>query len=257
MPPAAPKVDTVTYDFWNTLCYEDRGHLRGRRLDAWSGLLEEAGYATERAVLDQAFDRSWQRFVARWTSGQHLAFAEAAEEIVEDLGYDVPPDVRAKLVDAFGRSGDDAEIHLAPNVAPTLRALKDAGLRLGIVCDVGMTPSTTLRAHLDRHGVLALFDHWSFSDEVGHYKPDPRIFTHALDGLGARPETTLHIGDLRRTDVAGARAMGMTAVRYTGLFDDDSQPEPEGDHVLCDHRDLLQVLGIGQGDASGTIPTAP
>ena len=235
-------IEAVTFDFWNTLCYEDRGHLRGRRLDAWSGLLEEAGYATEREHLDKAFDRSWERFVARWTAGQHIAYAEAAEEILEDLGFDVPPDVRVALVEAFGRAGDDAELHLAPNAAGTLRALKEAGLRIGIVCDVGMTPSTTLRAHLDRHGVLAVFDHWSFSDEVGCYKPDPRIFTHALDGLGARPERTAHVGDLRRTDVAGALAMGMTAVRYTGIFDDDSQPEPEAHHVVADHADLPALL---------------
>ena len=235
-------IRAVTFDFWNTLCFEDRGHLRGRRLDAWSGLLEEAGYGVERQRLEAAFDRSWERFVARWTAGEHLAFAEAAEEIVEDLGHDVPAGVRAALVEAFGRAGDDAEIHLAPNVATTLRALKDAGLRLGIVCDVGMTPSTTLRAHLDRHGVLGCFDHWSFSDEVGCYKPSPVIFSHALSGLRAAPGETAHVGDLRRTDVAGALAMGMTAVRYTGIYDDDSQPEPEAHHVVRDHAGLPALL---------------
>jgi putative hydrolase of the HAD superfamily len=238
-------IAAVTFDFWNTLVYEDRGHLRGRRLDAWSGLLEEAGFAVERERLDRAFDTSWERFVRRWTAGEHIAFTEAAEEIVEDLGYDVPPDVRAALVQAFGRAGDDAELHLADNVAPTLRALKDRGLRIGIVCDVGMTPSTTLRAHLDRNGVLGLFDHWSFSDEVGCYKPCPVIFEHALTGLGADAATTAHVGDLRRTDVAGALAMGMTAVRYTGVYDDDSQPEPEAHHVVADHADLAAVLGVG------------
>jgi FMN phosphatase YigB (HAD superfamily) len=238
-------IEAVTFDFWNTLCFEDRGHLRGRRLDAWSGLLEEAGYATERQVLEQAFDRSWERFVARWTTGQHFAFAEAAAEIVADLGYDLPPGVTDQLVEAFGRAGDDAELHLTPNAGAAIAALKEAGLKVGIVCDVGMTPSTTLRAHLDKHGVLASFDHWSFSDEVGCYKPDPRIFTHALDGLGVAAERTAHVGDLRRTDIAGALAMGMTAVRYTGVFDDDSQPEPEGHHVVADHADLPRVLGIG------------
>jgi putative hydrolase of the HAD superfamily len=237
-------IEAVTFDFWNTLCFEDTGHLRGRRMDAWSGLLEEAGYATEREVLGKAFDSSWARFVQRWTTGVHIAFAEAAEGIIEDLGYDVPPDVRAKLIDAFGRAGDDAEIHLAPNVAETLRALKENGIRIGIVCDVGMTPSTILRTHLEKHGVLDAFDHWSFSDEVGCYKPAPAIFEHALTGLNADAATTAHVGDLRRTDIAGALAMGMTAVRYTGVFDDDSQPEPEGHHVVADHRDLPAALGM-------------
>ena len=66
--------------------------------------------------------------------------------------------------------------------------------------------------------LLGYFDHWSFSDEVGWYKPAPEIFRHALDGLGGvAPERAAHVGDLRRTDVAGARAMGMTAVRYRGV----------------------------------------
>ena len=235
-------IEAVTFDFWNTLCFEERGHLRGRRLAMWGGLLEEAGYATERAVLEHALDRSWERFVARWTAGEQYHYAQAAEAILEELGYDVPPDVRERLVDAFGRAGEEAELHLAPNAAPALRALKEAGLRLGIVCDVGMTPGATLRGHLDRHGVLALFDHWSFSDEVGAYKPDPRIFEHALAGLGVAPENAAHIGDLRRTDVAGALAMGMTALRYTGIADDDSQPEPEAHHVVADHADLPALL---------------
>jgi putative hydrolase of the HAD superfamily len=241
-------IEAVTFDFWNTLCYEDQGHLRGRRLDAFSGLLEEAGYATERVTLEKALDRSWERFVRRWTTGEQFAFAQAAAEIVEDLGYDLPPGVHEALVEAFGRAGDDAEIHLAPNVAGTVRALKDAGLRVGIVCDVGMTPSVTLRKHLARHGLLDAFDHWSFSDEVGCYKPDARIFTHALSGLGARPGATAHVGDLRRTDVAGARAVGMGTIRFTGVHDDSWATEDavgeEADAVLGRWADLGPLLGI-------------
>ena len=93
--------------------------------------------------------------------------------------------------------------------------------------------------------MLPLFDHWSFSDEVGAYKPAPVIFEHALEGLGGPvPERVAHVGDLRRTDVAGALAMGMVAVRYTGISGDDSQPEPEAHHVIAHHADLPTVLGI-------------
>src|SRR5581483_4930443 len=116
------------------------------------------------------------------------------------------------------------------------------------ICDVGMTPSATLRDHLIRHGLLPLFDHWSFSDEVGAYKPAPAIFEHALDGLGGpAPERVAHVGDIRRTDVAGAKAMGMIAVRYIGVSDDQSTTDPEGDHVVAAHADLPAVLGITPG----------
>jgi FMN phosphatase YigB (HAD superfamily) len=239
-------IEAVTFDYWNTLVYEDRGHLRGKRLEAWAGILEDVGFAVERAHLDAAFEASWAQFTRAWEANQQYRAAEAAEHILEELGFAVPADVKAELLDAFGRSGEEAELYLTDGIEDCIRTLKDAGLKIGIICDVGMTPSTTLRAHLIKHGLLPLFDHWSFSDEVGHYKPAREIFEHALDGLGdVAPSSAAHVGDLRRTDIAGARAMGMTAVRYTGVFDDDSQPEPEGHHVVDHHERLVDVLPIG------------
>ena len=241
----SPVIEAVTFDYWNTLVYEVRGHLRGRRLEAWAGILEETGFATERERLEAVYDDAWELYVASWKAGAQFLAATAAEHILEQLGYQVPPEVRDALLDAFASAGERAELHLASGLQPCLRRLRAGGVRLGIVCDVGFTASPTLRAHLRRHGLLELFDHWSFSDEVGHYKPSPIIFDHALAGLGITdPSRAAHVGDIRRTDVAGALAMAMTAVRYTGINDDDTAEEPEGHHVVADHADLPAVLGL-------------
>ena len=155
------------------------------------------------------------------------------------------------IVAAFVTGAAGQEQDLTGNVEETLVALKERGLRLGIICDVGLTPSNVLRDYLAAHGVLDLFDHWSFSDEVGCYKPARAIFDHAMAGLGGiDPGRAAHVGDLRRTDIAGARAMGMTAVRYRGANDDpagtgpEGETLPEGHHVIDDHTELLAVLGI-------------
>jgi putative hydrolase of the HAD superfamily len=238
-------IEAVTFDYWNTLMYEERGHLRGRRMEAWAGILEDTGFAVERQQLDAVFDGSWERYQAAWTANEQFSAVQGAEDALERLGFDLPADVRGALLEAFGRAGDNAELHLADGIEDCLHTLKDAGVRLGIICDVGFTGSSVLREHLIRQGLLPLFDHWSFSDEVGAYKPSPVIFEHALEGLGGpEPERVAHVGDLRRTDVAGALAMGMTAVRYTGVFDDDSSDLPEGHHVVADHADLPGVLGF-------------
>ena len=102
----------------------------------------------------------------------------------------------------------------------------------------------SLRHLLEINGVLEYFDHWSFSDDVGVYKPDPAIFDHALAGLGRiDPADAAHIGDLRRTDVAGARAMGMLALRYRGANDDNDETHgPEADVVVDDHTELIELL---------------
>jgi len=240
-------IEAVTFDFWNTLVFELRGELRSRRLEAWAGLLEEAGFALERARLDAVYEGAWEAYLASWKANEQFLAAQAAEHIIENLGFAVPGDVREALIEAFGRAGTDVELHLADGVEACLRTLKGAGIKLGIICDVGFTPSHTLRDHLIRHGVLPLFDHWSFSDEVGAYKPSPVIFEHALDGLGGPvPSRVAHVGDIRRTDVAGARGMGMMSVRYTGIEDDASQSEPEAHHVV-DHFDRLPgVLGLSE-----------
>jgi putative hydrolase of the HAD superfamily len=235
----------VTFDYWNTLVFEQPGHLKGRRLDAWLGILEDAGFACERQQLDAVFESTWAAYVASWKANEQYRAVQAAEAIVEGLGFAVPGDVRDALVDAFVHAGRDADLHLVDHVRDCLSALRAADVRVGIVCDVGMTASPILRAHLQRWGVLDRFDHWSFSDEVGAYKPSPVIFEDALAGLGGvDPAAAAHVGDLRRTDVAGALAMGMTAVRFTGVYDDDSQPEPEGHHVLGSHSDLVPALGL-------------
>jgi putative hydrolase of the HAD superfamily len=121
-------------------------------------------------------------------------------------------------------------------------------VRLGIICDVGLTPSVLLREFLASHGVLQHFSHWSFSDEVGCYKPSPEIFRHAAEGLGVAdvpPSQIAHVGDLKRTDVAGAQGVGWTSVRYSGSFDDVASEGPEAHHVVASHADLPAVLGVG------------
>jgi putative hydrolase of the HAD superfamily len=173
--------------------------------------------------------------------------SEAAAEIAvgklsEKLAIDVPDDLRAALVESFSNVAEKAELHLTEGVEECLRALKGRGLKLGIVCDVGFTPSRILRAFLESRGLLGLFDGWAFSDEVGEYKPSPVIFKHVLGPLGVAPPDAAHVGDLRRTDVAGARNLGMIAIRYTGVWEDEGDPEPEAHHVVGSHKETRALI---------------
>ncbi|MCZ7527745.1 MAG: HAD family hydrolase [Acidimicrobiia bacterium] len=240
--------DAVTFDYWETLCTEvERGHLRSRRLEAVVAVMAQAGVAVDAARLGTAYDGVWASWVQNWRENRQFTGVDAAGQLLAGLGGTTPGSATHRCaVEAFVASAEGAELVLIPGVREVLEALADAGIRVGIVCDVGFTPSPVLRAHLDRHGVLDAFDHWSFSDEVGVYKPDRRIFAHALEGLGnVRPHEAAHVGDRRRTDVAGARAMGIRAVRFAGVNDDaDPSEGPSGDAVITDHAELPAVLGI-------------
>ncbi|HUP85735.1 MAG TPA: HAD family hydrolase [Acidimicrobiales bacterium] len=237
-------IDAVTFDFWNTLVADGGGAARDQRIDAWLGILEDAGFATERQHLDKAMASSWERFLGSWKANEQYTHVEAAIDIVESLGYELPEGVHEALLSSYTYATTNTP-SLTEGIGDCLRALASAGVRLGIICDVGMTPSTALREILAHHGLLSLFDHWSFSDEVGHYKPSAAIFEHALAGLGGvAPDRAAHVGDLRRTDVAGALGFGMTAVRYTGAFDDVEGEGPDATFVIASHADLPGLLGI-------------
>jgi putative hydrolase of the HAD superfamily len=160
------------------------------------------------------------------------------------LGLELPAAVQDRLVDAFSDAGRETPLETAAGVGEALDVLRASGLKIGIVCDVGLTPSPVLREHLERRGLLAKFHHWSFSDEVGAYKPDRRPFDHALAGLGVSAAEAAHVGDQRRTDVAGALDAGWLAVRYAGVFDDQDGSLPEAPVVVRDHRALPEILQL-------------
>lgn len=59
------------------------------------------------------------------------------------------------------------------------------------------------------------FQHVFISEEIGHQKPDPKIFAAALKKTGALPTECLMIGDDHYGDVQGAMDAGWHAVHFS------------------------------------------
>ena len=102
--------------------------------------------------------------------------------------------------------------HVEPDVRPALAALRDRGLKLVVVSNA----NGRLRHLFDRIDMTKWFDHVLDSHEWGVEKPDPRLFTLALEQARAEAARTVHVGDLYHVDVAGARNAGL---RAAVLFD--------------------------------------
>ena len=240
------QVEAVTFDFWETLVLTNNAGTRSARAAAIHEALGRYGYNIDGDALELAFEHCFGLFNEAWRDNRQFTARDAGEIVLERLAAGIVGEAREAGIAAFAEGAAGIDVRLADHVEETLIALKEREIRLGIICDVGLTPSPALRGYLAAHGVLDLFDYWSFSDEVGAYKPDRRIFEHALAGLGGiEVARAVHVGDLRRTDVAGSKSMGMTSVRYRGAFDDPAVANAlEGDHVIDDHADLLAVLGL-------------
>lgn len=90
-----------------------------------------------------------------------------------------------------------------PDAAEVLRALRERGIGVGVVSNIGWD----LRPVFREHGLDPYVDAYALSYEHGIQKPDPRLFAAACELLGADPRDTLMVGDNRHAD-GGAAALG-------------------------------------------------
>lgn len=234
-------MQALTFDFWNTLVVDRSGQLGELRRLAVASQLREAGLEVDDAELGEMLAAAGAIHEEAWRLGRAFEPREAAEHLAMALGP-VGELHRERLVAAYLEAGAEADLELTPHASEVVTKLSQSGVKLGIVCDVGLTGSRYLRNFLARVGLLEHFDAWAFSDEVGAFKPSPIIFGHVLAGLriSASPEVG-HVGDLKRTDVRGARSAGMRAIRYRGIFDDAGEGA-DADFVIDDLRDLMPIV---------------
>jgi HAD superfamily hydrolase (TIGR01509 family) len=114
----------------------------------------------------------------------------------------------AELAEALYALDADAANHpLYPDAEAVLRGVRAHGAAIGIVSDFHVD----LRPVLAAHGIAELVDTWVLSFEHGIQKPDARMFTLALDALGAPPEHALMVGD-RASHDGGAADVGIATL---------------------------------------------
>ena len=117
-----------------------------------------------------------------------------------DLGEEVAKREAAGFPDRI--TADD----LYPDVADCLRALRDAGYRVGVV---GNQPGRAGAALAD----LGLpIDLLATSSRWGVHKPDPRFFARIASELDLPPSEIGYVGDRLDNDVRPAAAAGMAAI---------------------------------------------
>jgi putative hydrolase of the HAD superfamily len=246
----APRPSAVTFDCWNTLLYEeDWETAHALRVEELRAAAREAGKEVSYHEAARAFDAAWDRHMRGWAEGFATGAREVARWGLVELGIDMPHPAFERLVPIFEEASHSSRVRAVEGARELLSALGRAGIPSALVCDTGLTPGRVVRRHLDRQGLLTGLAAQSFSDEVGAPKPDPRAFRAALEPLGIPPERALHVGDLRRTDVAGAHNLGMRTVRIRSRHDDRSEL-PDADHIVDSHAELEKLLGLANRAAT-------
>jgi putative hydrolase of the HAD superfamily len=237
----AKRVDgirAVTYDCWGTLLKDrDWEGAMAMRLSALRRSLD-----LEKAEAEALLYEAWAKHDDAWKQIETFGPGRMAAYCLESKGI-LDDESLAELTMAFEEASLEAGVERVDGTQETLGRLRAAGLRLALICDTGFTPGRVVRRLLGDAGLLDYLEVLCFSDEVGVPKPGNEIFAKALAELGARPPEAIHVGDLRRTDIAGARDFGMRSARFRGVHDDQSSGA-EADIVLDRHEQLLEAAGL-------------
>lgn len=234
-------IRAVTFDCWGTLIYEDPAtgtpYAREDALVRWA---LAHGLELDRAMAVRALDDAWARHAAAWRARESSGAHEIARWALAAIGLD-DPDTQAGYAEEIQEISRRYTIRALPGAQETLEALAGLGVRTGLICDTGISTGQTVREFLERVDLLRWLEVQVFSDEAGVPKPDPRVFHRALRALDTPPERALHVGDLRRSDIAGARRMGMSSVRIRA-HNDDASEDCEADFVVGSHAELNELL---------------
>ncbi|MEP7203438.1 MAG: HAD-IA family hydrolase [Ilumatobacteraceae bacterium] len=93
------------------------------------------------------------------------------------------------------------------NTGPTLKALHDHGIAIGVVSNTGWDVRTVFVAH----SMDAFVTSFTLSYEVGAVKPDRKIFDAACSSLHLMPDEVVMVGDDPRAD-SGAAPAGIRTI---------------------------------------------
>ena len=233
----------VPFDCWSTLLTQ-RDQETPKRLRA-EALVRAASELELRLSMPEAVEwvrRGFAFHNQAWEQGAETGARDIARWIFRELGTSAS-EIEAQLCREFEHAVLQQEVRPLDGARRTLELLAERGVGRALICDTGFSPGRVVRQLLEREGLLGFLPVQIFSDEVGVPKPSPRIFEAALAGLGIEPGDSVHVGDLKRTDVAGARRLGMGTVRLRDEYDDPSDL-PEADRVVDSHRDLQVILQL-------------
>ena len=123
--------------------------------------------------------------------------------------------------------------------AAALRWLRETH-KLGVVSDIWSRSDLYLQ-EFERAGVRELFDVIVFSSDYGHLKPSRYLFTKAIEAFAADRVKIVFVGDSLRCDIAGAKAVGLSAIWINADRETVEESVPSPDLEIRDLRELLEL----------------
>lgn len=190
-----PSYTEAFYDYAVSLGAPD-GAERRRRAMRWTHYYW--AQSDELFIDLQAFPGDGEAFWLNYAVRSLRAF-DCPEECLQEI---------APKVHAYMTHHHQPVAWVPPDVPQTLSALQAAGYQLALVTN----RNRPCQDELAELGLLDYFELALTAGEASAWKPDPAIFTLALQRLDATAEAAIYVGDNYYADVVGARRAGLQPV---------------------------------------------
>ncbi|MBE9065085.1 HAD-IA family hydrolase [Leptolyngbya cf. ectocarpi LEGE 11479] len=192
--------------------------VRGSVGEVYQTLAQQAGVDASAKGLDQAFYRSF-------AAADGMAFPDVSAVEIPHREYlwwlDLAKDTfqRADILSQFSdfegffegvyqhfATAEPWEVY--PETVSSLQRWQRMDITLGIISNF----DSRIYAVLDALELRQYFQTITISTEAGAAKPDPLIFTAALQKHSCSPQDAWHVGDSRKDDLKGAQAAGLRGI---------------------------------------------
>ena len=210
------KFDAVIFDLDGVICSTDEYHYK-----AWKAMADSMGIPFDRTINNRL--RGVSRMASleiilekysgpALTDGQKTALAEKKNNLYREYLHEM------------------STADLPADVSETLKALREAGLKLAIGSSSKNTPFI-----LGQIGLSGYFDSVSDGNNITRSKPDPEVFVKAAEMLGIPAERCLVVEDAVSGAEAGHR--GGMKVACVG----DAAKNGAGDWNMESIRELTEI----------------
>ena len=236
---------TITIDFWQTLYDNANGGKRSaQRKESLIEAISAENPAPDLAKVESAYTSLWEYFDHHWLGSQRTPTStEMIAVLLQELGVSLSAERTHHLVKVFENGILDHPPSLFPGVREGLEHLASHA-QLALISDTAFSPGSILHRLMEQDNIAHYFDAFIFSDETGLAKPHPEAFNMAMTSLGGKPETSVHIGDIERTDIRGAKGVGMQAILYRSSehLSKYAEEETEADGVMEEWSEVENII---------------
>ena len=210
-------------------------------------------FALFQAMGFEVLPPRWQEATA---GKRNLTVESLLKDVLTSLNVKLPPDLVLHEAASKYQSAVCSRVSAMPHSLETVRAVHDAGYKLGLVSNTMFAGKMHI-ADMHRFDLDTFFDAMVFSADVNKWKPNPEVFHHVLDRLQVPPEQSVFLGDDPNVDVAGGLQTGMYTIHYVSSqrFNSIEGAQPDASiRSLEELPRLLARLNSVAGSTDGSKP---